>query len=272
MSDPVLSVVAIAKNEERDLARFLESFAELADEIVIVDDGSTDRTVEIAEAAGPNVRVVRAPRGPDDGFCDLRNRGVEEARGEWLLQVDVDMRPGPGLAAELAAAVRNSGLDAYRFRLKNFLLHRPMRYGGWGKWNQPWFARRDKVRWEQKVHERIRIDAPAARIGQLSHPMWHLNDATWEGRMRKSLEYSIAEAQRIVDTNERVRVHHLVLKPLWYSVKYYVLRGGFRDGMMGLVFALHTFSATFHWHALAWDRQNPLSRDELERRVRATEE
>ncbi len=106
--EPTLSVVTIAKNEERDLPFFLASFLPWVDEVVICDDGSIDRTEEIARSAGPRVRFVRSPRGPGEGFHSQRNKAIDLATGDWLLHVDVDMRLTPELARQSPIRARTS--------------------------------------------------------------------------------------------------------------------------------------------------------------------
>lgn len=269
MGRPTLTVATITLNEEEELPAFIENFSHIADEIVIIDDGSTDRTAEIARQAGRNVRFIVSPRGPEGGYCDQRNKAVEAATSDWILQVDADMRLPRAAADEIIAAIQNPAFDAYRFGLQQYFLNRPARFGGRQYWNQPWLVRCEKARWEQKVHERIQIDTTPQRIGQLAHPLWHINDQTWEQRMRKSVEYSILERARIVEKGLPVRWYHFLTRPTWAAFKTYVLMRGYRDGVLGLILALHTFSAVFHWQALVWDERNRISRDELEKAIRA---
>ena len=139
---PTLGVVAISYNEERDLPAFLEHLLPWVDEIVLVDDGSTDRTVEIAQAAGEKVSFLVHKMETESGFGGQRNFGIESARSEWLLHMDVDERVPPTLAREIREAIPLGGFNAYRYRRKNFFLHRPMRGGGWQTWNAPHLARR----------------------------------------------------------------------------------------------------------------------------------
>src|SRR5437867_9133513 len=101
---PTLGIVAICHNEEKDMPRFLEHLLPWVDEIVLVDDGSTDRTVEIAQAAGPKVRVIVSPKTADEGYSDQRNKGIDAAFSEWLLHMDIDERVTPGLAEEILKA------------------------------------------------------------------------------------------------------------------------------------------------------------------------
>ena len=98
---PTLGVVAICRNEQRDLGGFLEHLLPWVDEIVLVDDGSTDDTLKIARNAGPKVSVISSPRLPGEYFSHQRNKGIKAARSEWLLHMDIDERVTPELRREI---------------------------------------------------------------------------------------------------------------------------------------------------------------------------
>jgi len=267
-SGPTLGVVAISHNEERDLVGFLENLLPWVDEIVIIDDGSTDRTVELARAAGSKVRLMIAPRQAGEYYSHQRNKGIAAAQSDWLLHMDVDERVTPALAAEIREAIQDPAKDGYRFRRLNFFLHRPMRGGGWQNWNLVHLARRDKFRFGGKMHESCHLDASADRVGQLRGLMWHLNDDGYLERLRKSYGYCQVEAENILERGQRVCWHHLLWPPLRLFLKRYLFQWGFRDGLPGLIAALSAAGATLRSYALVWDAQNQLSRQELEREVR----
>jgi glycosyltransferase involved in cell wall biosynthesis len=260
--------VAIARNEEEDLPRFLEHLLPWVDEIVLVDDGSTDRTVALARAAGPKVRCLVSPRRPGEHYSDQRNKGIAAARSDWLLHMDVDERVTPELAVEIRAAIREADKDGFRFRRQNFFLHRPMRGGGWQRWNLVHLARRERFRFGGLMHETCLLEAPPERVGQLRGRMWHLNDRDFGERLRKSLTYGAVEAKDWLRTGRRAGLRHLLLRPLGVFAKTYALRGGWRDGVAGLIWSLHAAGAAFRVAALVWDRQHPQSRAALEDALR----
>ena len=265
---PTLGVVAIAHNEENDLPGFLENLLPWVDEIVIVDDGSTDRTSELARAAGPKVNFITAPRRAGEYYSHQRNKGIEAARSDWLLHLDIDERVTPELAGEILAAIQDDSKDGYRYRRLNFFLHRPMRGGGWQKWNLVHLARREKFAFGGKMHETCLLDATTDRIGQLRAPMWHLNDSDYAERVRKNMTYMQVEADNLRERGVRVRWFHFLMHPLRRALQAYFLEGGFCDGTAGVLSALAVFTGTFNWYATAWDRQNAIPRGELESRVK----
>lgn len=265
---PNLSVVVIVKNEEVDLPGFLVNFLPVADEIVIIDDGSTDQTYAIAKAAGPKVRFIASPRSATEGFGDQRQKGVDAARGRWLLQVDADMRLSPGLAAEIRVAIQQDKFDAYRFRLCQYWMNRRVRFGGFQYWNQFWFARKGVIaRWGQKVHERLELTVQESRIGQFRGRMHHLNDIDFAERLRKNHQYSILEVERLLARGHRFSTFQLVLKPLAKFLTSYFFMLGFLDGRAGLVWAFYQLTGTATVYFLGWSVSRGGDRQSIEKLI-----
>lgn len=260
-----LSVVAIAYNEATDLPGFLKNTARFADEVVIVDDGSTDGTVEMARAAG--ARVIVSPRGPGEYFSHQRNKGIDAATGDWLLHMDIDERVPPALAAEISRAIK-ANCDAYYLRRTNHFLHRPMRGGGFDTWREIHLARREVLRFSGLFHENTEVDAPPERIGEIKTPIAHLNEATFAERLVKSdryLEELIVAARR----RGPFGAFGIARAFAFTFAKRYLVQRGFLDGTAGLIFALHAGTAAFRAHALVWDEGTRTPRAELEDKLAA---
>ena len=264
MNELSISVVAISCNEEQNLAAFLKNVSQIASEVVIVDSGSTDRTPDIARAAGDYVRFIYHPMTKEGGFAEQRNIGIQEAQGAWILNMDCDERLSPELAGEIRATLPDSGLNGYRYRRLNYFLNRPMRHGGWGTWNRPQIARRGAHRFEGRLHESCIVEGGEAMIGQLQGLMHHLNDFDLSQRFAKSAHYTDVEAELLVAHGHAVQSRDLCWWPIREFVKKYLAQKGFRDGVPGLIAATHAATAKFRALALAWDRQNAIPRDRLE--------
>jgi hypothetical protein len=262
-----VSVVTIARNEEQDLPGFLESFLPWVHEVVIIDDGSSDRTCEIAERAGERVKLVRSPRASGEGFCHQRNKGISAATGDWLLHVDVDMRATKPLAAEIAAAVRVASIDAYEFGMVHFFVNRRMRYGGAQSWRKRWLVRSGLGRFDGVVHEQLELPA-SARVGRLEQRMWHLGDSDFSERLRKNVTYSELEAARLIERGGSVTLVGSCWSGAKAFLRTYLLQRGICDGRSGLFWALYVWSGTVNRGLLTYDRLHPASRAELERLVR----
>ena len=256
-----LGVVAICRNEEVDLPGFLAHLEGWADEIVLVDDGSSDNTLAIARAAGDHVQIIEQPMCDEEGFAGQRNRGIEAATCDWLLHMDIDERAPSALQREISEIIATTTDNGLRYRRLNFFLHRPMRGGGWQGWNRPQLARRGHHRFVNAVHEECLVEGS---VGQLQLAMWHLNDADYGERMRKSNQYCTLRAKALLANGRRSGPVHLTLRPAYVFLKHYLLQLGLRDGVPGLLAALHAASAEFRTWALVWDRQNAISREDIE--------
>jgi len=264
---PTLGVCTICKNEEQDLPAFLDHLLPWVDEIVIVDDGSSDNSRQIIREAGPNVKLVKSAMDPATGFAGLRNRGIDEARSDWLLHTDIDERVPATLAKEILSAIEGEKFRAHRYRRLNFFLHRAMKGGGFQDWNKPQLAQRGFHRFENIVHEECVVEGGDAVIGQLKEKIWHLNDDSYKERMYKSVEYCQEQARRLQKRGFKMRWWHLMVLPSLEFLRKYVKRHGYRDGTPGLMFALHSSTAMYKACCLVWDEQNRLPRSTVEQQI-----
>ncbi|XCN74213.1 MAG: glycosyltransferase family 2 protein [Candidatus Electrothrix aestuarii] len=263
-TSPTLGVVAISYNEEQNLPVFIEHLLPWVNEIVIIDDGSSDRTAEIAMKGGSKVNFLASPRNEGEYFSDQRNKGIAASTSHWLLHMDIDERVTPALADEIKTVIQNSEKDAYRFRRLNFFLHRPMRGGGLQGWNLIHLSRRDILKFGGMYHEECIVQASSERIGQLNAQMWHLNEDSYEKRMSKSLLYCTELSSKISKKTCKIHWYSFFIRPFIEFVKQFIFKHGYRDGIPGLIWALHAADATFRSYALAWDQQYHISRQEIE--------
>lgn len=266
-SRPRLSAVAIMKDEADNLPGLIASLQGVVDELVLVDDSSSDNSVEIARSAGDWVVVVAREMDPETGFAGQRNAGIEAASGDWLLHMDCDERLSTELASEISDTLPATSQNAFRYRRLNYFLNRPMRHGGWNSWNRPQLARRGCHRFEGRLHEQCVIEGGEGLTGQLRGRMLHLNDPDYAYRLEKSGRYVAMEAERLLASGDAVGPVTLAAAPAIEFVKKYIVKLGFLDGVPGLIAALHSASATFRVRALVWDAQNRVDRREIEKRL-----
>jgi glycosyltransferase involved in cell wall biosynthesis len=265
---PTLGVVAICKNEEQDLPGFLDCLLPWIDELVLVDDGSSDRTAIIAKNAGNKVKFIISKRLKNEFYADQRNKGIDAAESDWLLHMDVDERVTAQLENEILLAIRNNAFDGYHFRRINYFLHRPMRGGGWQNWNLIHLARRDLFRFGGMFHESCHLDAANDRIGQLQEPMIHFNDASLEERFSKSMTYQKEVSLEAILKSKKVTMLSMTGCIVKEFMKKYFLQKGFIDGTPGLISAMHSSTAVFRTQALMWEAQNQIAREDLEQKIR----
>jgi glycosyltransferase involved in cell wall biosynthesis len=264
-----LSVAIITCNEERNLRRTLESLR-VADAIVIVDSGSTDRTVDIARELGAKVFVE-----PWKGYAAQKNSAIEKCTGDWILSLDADEAVSEELAAELEYITKPSDdgaegrrewcltmsrgrpsdeRDMFGFWLprKNFFLGRWIRHGGFWPDAKLRLFRRGKGRFEERpVHETMVVDGPT---GRLNGAMLHHAYPTLEGYIAQMNRYSTLGAQMATAGRKRgFSVVHIVLRPALTFIYNYLFRLGFLDGREGLL--LHLYHAGYvSWkYAKAWE-------------------
>lgn len=266
-SRPTLGVVAISRDEERDLPGFLENLLPWVDEIIIIDDASIDGTCKVAETAGEKVLFLVSPRTEGKYYADQRNKGIGAARSDWLIHMDVDERIPPDLAQEILEAIHNPVYDAYRYRRMNYFLHRPMRGGDWKDWNLVHLARRECLRFSGMYHEQIELAVPTGRVGQLKNPMIHLNDESYEERLRKSAVYQVEVSENIKKAKTSLGYYHVLLSFVREFIYQYIWKKGFLDGVVGLIWAFHAASANNRAYILAWDEQNHIPREKLEEEI-----
>jgi (heptosyl)LPS beta-1,4-glucosyltransferase len=262
-----LGVVAISFNEERDLPAFLENLVPWVDEIIIIDDGSTDGTRKIAETAGEKVRFIVSPRVEGEYYADQRNKGIELASSDWLIHMDIDERIPLDFALEILETIHDPDHDAYRFHRMNYFLHRPMRGGDWRDWNLVHLARRECLRFSGMYHEKIELAIPPGRVGQLQNFMLHLNDESYDERLRKSAVYQVEVSKNIKKTKVSLGYFDILYSFIREFIYQYFWKRGFLDGVTGLIWAFHAASAKNRAYILAWDEQNRIPREELEKDI-----
>ena len=230
---PTLTAAVIAQNEERHIAACLRSI-DWADERLVLDGGSTDRTARIADAAGARVEVR-----PFDDFARQRQAAIAAARCDWLLFVDADERVPGGLAAEVRRAVARSEVDApagYWIARRNYIWGRWIRGGGWWPDAQLRLLRRDRSRYdpERPVHELAMIDGP---LGRLRCALVHYNYETVGQFIGKQRRYARLEARRRLGLGEDPRPRRLLSAPLREARRRLIEERGFVDGRHGAALA-----------------------------------
>ena len=226
-----LSVVLITRNAAAQLPECLASVA-FADEVVVVDSGSSDGTPEVAARYGARVLTTEWL-----GFGRQKQFAVTQAAHDWVLCLDADERVSPELAASLVRALDAPTTRAYLMARRNRFLGRWLRHGeGYPDWSLRLFDRRH-ARWsEDEVHEKvIYIDSPGAPLGTLAGDLLHESGEDLERYLDKQNRYTALAAKELHRRGQQAGLPRLILSPLLRFFKFYFLRLGFLDGMPGLV-------------------------------------
>ena len=267
MGGGTIGVVAICRNEENDLPAFVRHLLPWVDEIVIVDDGSTDASKAIIGSYGDKVQLIEHSMVGDTNFSGLRNLGIEKATSDWLLHTDIDERIPPDLAEEIKRKIKNTDFHAFKYRRINYFLHRAMKGAGFQDWNKPQLARRGKHQFQNSVHEVCVIEGGGESTGQLDACIWHLNDESYQERIEKSVVYCQEQARRLQKRGFRIYWWHLLVLPALEFARKYLWKKGFLDGTHGMLFSLHASCAMFKACALVWDAQNSIPRSMVEHKL-----
>ncbi len=236
-----LSAVVIAQNEENNIAECIRSLS-FADEVLMCDGGSTDRTVEIAKELGSTVL-----HRDFDGFANQKNFIIDQAKGPWILSLDADERVTPELRSEIQtllsseAAVR---VDGYRIPRKNYFGERWVRRGGWWPdYNLRLFLKDTGQFVQRQVHESVNVDG---RVETLKEAIEHRTYQDLEDFIARMNRYSSLAAQQGFDDGKRLKPGDLTLRPLLAFLKMFIVRSGILDGSMGfqlaVMHAIYTYS------------------------------
>ena len=243
---PRLSLIVITKNEEAAIARCLRS-ADFADEVIVVDHGSTDRTAEVARALG--ARVIVTPDWP--GFGPQKNRALGHATGDWILSLDADEWIEPALAGEIRAAiVRPDAADGYEIPRRSRFCGRIVHHGDWRGDRVLRLFRRARGRFsDDKIHERVIVDG---RLARLSAALEHDSITDAADAADKIDRYATAAAEQLAAERKTSSAAKAALRGGAAFLRSYFFRLGFLDGLTGLRVANYNRRYTYEkWARLA---------------------
>jgi glycosyltransferase involved in cell wall biosynthesis len=235
---PQLSATLITYNEERDLPQALASLAGVADEIVVVDSGSTDRTCDLARQRGARV-AFRAFHG----FGEQKNFAAAQASHDWVLSLDADEELSPELRASLLAWKGSApAFPAYQFARRTKYLGKWIRHSGWYPDYHVRLYHRDRARFVGALHESVRADGPA---GRLAGDLLHYTVRSLDEHYAKLEVFTSLAAEDLYARGRRRWRAAMCLAAPWAFLNTLVLRLGFLDGYRGAVIAWT--SALYVW-------------------------
>jgi len=243
-----VTVTIITLNEARHIAAAIGSAA-WADEILVVDSGSTDDTVAIATARGVRVMSRTWP-----GYVDQKNYAASVASHDWIFSLDADERVTPALAEEIRQVVAGDPPErAFRVPRVTFHLGRWVRTTDFYPDHQTRLYDRRAARWQGKyVHESVVADGP---VGQLKHELQHYSYRDLSDHLDRVNHYSTLAAQQLYEGGRRASAVDLLLHPPAAFLRNYVLRGGFADGVAGLTISLVNAYSVLVKFAKLWELQ-----------------
>jgi len=226
-----VTAIILTKDAEQHVSDCLQS-VQWVDEILVIDSGSTDQTVALAQKLGAQVIV-----NPWPGFSAQRNFALDKATNEWVLMLDVDERITVELTNEMQVALQTAE-DAEIIGFST-----PIKNHFWGKWMRCWYPdcrprlyKKSKARFiERTIHESVSLDG---RTKKLKNPVIHFSYKNLEHFVNKMNHYSSLGAQEKLKQGTKFSTGKLLLHSCYAFLKMYILRGGCRDGVPGFVFAV----------------------------------
>ncbi len=251
-----VTVTIITQDESQHIAAAIDSAA-WADEILVVDSGSTDDTVAIATARGVRVMTRTWP-----GYVDQKNYAASVAAHDWIFSLDADERITPALAEEVQRIVAGGPAErAFRVPRVTFHLGRWVRTTDFYPDFQTRLYDRRAARWQGKyVHESVVADGPS---GQLKHELQHYSYRDLADHLDRINHYSTLAARQMFESGRRASAVDLLLHPPAAFLRNYLLRGGFADGAAGLTLSLINSYSVLVKFAKLWELQQGTSRSQL---------
>ena len=244
---PTLSVILITRNEEANLDDCLSSLEGIAQQIVVVDTNSTDRTLEIAQNHGA---VVSQPTDWP-GFGPQKNRALDLATGEWVLSLDADERLTPALRSEILTAIHHSAhVDCFAIPRLSWYCGRFIRHSGWNPDYVDRLFKRGTARFsDDLVHERLISNG---QVAKLENPMLHYSFMNYSQVLQKIDRYSTASAEQAFSKGKTSSPLKAVLHGVWSFIRTYVIRAGFLDGPQGFALAMSNAQGTYYRYIKLW--------------------
>ncbi len=227
-----ISVVIICKDEEDEIGRTLESLVGLTDDIVVLDNGSTDNTKNIVRDLG--ARLVEESW---EGFGKTKNKATRLAKYDWILNLDADESIDEELKNSLLNLPLQNDDEVFEIKFKNFFGDTYLRFGEWGSDRHIRLFNRRKVNWDEAiVHEGL-IFTPGIRIKKIKGFVLHHTVKNKAEFANKMLRYGLLNAEKYAREGKRSSWVRIYLAPIFTFIKYYVLRLGFLDGRAGFICA-----------------------------------
>lgn len=242
-----VAVIVVTLNEEKNITRCLESVRKWASEIIVVDSGSTDKTVEIARQFGAKLYFRKF-----DSFGDQKNFASGKAKAEWIFSLDADEIAPAKLGREVISAVKQNEFDGYLIPRRNIILGAEIKHTRWAPDKHIWLWKKSKGRHNSGVHGEVVVDG---KVGSLKTGKIHYQYETISEFLGMINSYTDSEAREKIERGERFSILGLFYDPLYSFFGRFFYKKGFLDGWRG--FALSYLRAIYKlctW-VKVWEKQ-----------------
>ena len=238
-------MIVITKNEAHNIEMCLQS-VKFADQVVVLDSGSTDDTINKAKAMGATVYA----EADWQGFGIQKNRALALAAGQWVLSIDADERVTPELEVEIVEAIHSNKFDVYDLPRLSSYCGQYMHHSGWSPDRTARLFKRGSAQFSNDVvHEKLLTAQP---VGRLHTYLLHESFTSLESVLDKANRYSTAGAQVMFASGKTASLGKALSHGFWAFFRTYILRLGFLDGRMGLVLAISNAEGTYYRYLKLW--------------------
>ncbi len=241
-----LSVVILAKNEENTIGRAIRSVKNIADEILVIDSGSTDKTVEKAKEEGATVIFNKW-----EGYPKQVQFGINKAKNMYVLVIDADEEVSEKLQKSIKQALSNPKFRCYKLQRKTFYMGKFLEHTWYPEWRIRLFHK-DYVKYEGFLHETV---VCKGNIGVLNGDLYHYSFKSLKHQFLKAIDYAQTSAIQLHKEGKKADIKHLFLNPVWSFIKFFLLQKGFLDGKRGFIASVYMAFYTFLKYAFLYEKQ-----------------
>jgi glycosyltransferase involved in cell wall biosynthesis len=245
MPNPI-SVTIITKNEQQNIERCLKS-VQWADEIVVADSYSTDKTLEICRKFGCKIIETEWL-----GFGPVKRLAVDAASHNWIFSIDSDEQVSEQLKDRILTILKHPQFNGYRVKRVSYYLDKQIRYCGWDRDYQLRLFNRNSGNFNEKlVHEAVNI---AGEVGRIEDPLFHYTYPTIQSHIEKMARYSKLGADQLANKGKSSSIFMAMLRGLAKFLKMYLLQRGFLDGKIGFVLCYNSAVGVYLKYLQLWEK------------------
>lgn len=223
----MISATIITLNEERSIVRAIKSLKDLADEIIVIDSGSSDKTVAVAKNLSAKVFFRKF-----DNFAAQKNWAVLKATGDWILALDADEEIPLNLSAEIKSAIKGKKFVGFLIPRRNFILGGEVKYSRWSPDKHIWLWKKEFGKWVGEVHEEVVVTGP---VGELKNAKLHYQNNSVAEFIQSNDFYSTIYARSLFNKGLRFSLFHFFGDPFFEFFIRFVYKLGFLDGWRGFI-------------------------------------
>lgn len=246
----ILSSIVLAKNEAQNIEYCLKSLS-FCDEIIVIDDFSTDNTAKIVTSLGAFVYQHHL----NNDFSSQRNFGLSKAKCQWVLFVDADEEISDTLKEEIQAVVLNDTYSGFFLKRKDFFLGKDLKYGETASVKLLRLAKKEGGVWKGKVHEKWKVKG---EIGALQNPIIHKSHKTLTEFLQEIDYYTSIRAQELYEEKIKIYWYSTIIYPVAKLLVNIFIKKGYKDGTVGFIFAMCMSFHSFLVRGKLWLKWNDL--------------